>query len=125
MYSYSQRWPGPEVTRFRLYGVVGAGNDVEIHLGRHSLNLDPLRLESRLGGLYARDQDELILKGIRSVLKFCEVERQLSAVILQKVKEVRLYKEEWDRMDADAGNASKPDRRILVACVGGMKGEQR
>jgi hypothetical protein len=121
MYSYSQRWPGPEVTRFRLYGVVGAGDDVEIHLGDHALNLVPLRLESRLGGLYRRDQNELVLIGMRSVLQSCEVERQVSAVILQKVKEVRLYKEEWDTMDADAGNTSKPDRRILVAHVGGTE----
>ena len=47
--------------------------------------------------------------------------RQISAVIRPKVKEVRLYKEEWDKMDADAGNTSKPDRRILVAHIGGTE----
>ena len=125
MYSYSKRWPGPEVTRFRLYAVVGLGDDVEIHLRHHSLNIDPLKVESRLGSLYARDQNGLILIAMRSVLQSCEIERQISAVIRPKVKEVRLYKEEWDKMDADAGNTNKPDRRVLVARVSGTEGGQR
>ena len=66
-------------------------------------------------------QNGLILIAMRSVLQSCEIERQISAVIRPKVKEVRLYKEEWDKMDADAGNTSKPDRRILVAHIGGTE----
>ena len=117
MYAWVER--DRSVSRLQLYGVTGnPPREFALPVLRYLRPFDDARLTSALWRLWYRpDYAEALPTALTYALQRYETQRQRGGHDGPPLFALRLYRIDWDRVDAWARTAGAPDHRLLVMQV--------
>jgi hypothetical protein len=116
---FSGEWRSPTFTWLRLFGVTADGREIALASNRFIAPFDLSRLPKVLRRmLEERDGSRRVAVAIRDCLTRYEQLRADHHHDGPPLAAMRLYEVEW-RIDPNAANVDRPERRTLIAEVAG------
>jgi hypothetical protein len=114
---FSGEWRSPTFTWLRLFGVTADGREMALAQNRFIVPFDLSRLPKALGRILdGRDGSTRVVAAVRDLLARYEQLRVEHRHDGPPLAAMRLYEVEW-RIDPDASNVDRPERRTLIAEV--------